>query len=247
MIAWLVYTAVGIAKHRHNYLVKFMGPSFFEREIFGRHVHFRLLMPVFLVLEIPLDLARILTLAVRLLANMFADHTVVAVWLALVPIGVPAIFMGLGLIVCVSTGIRVLAAHHDLHRPGARGASLRGALGSAGPFMSEGVFRDAQSRETRPLHPVLRPAPARGLRRGRRQRASSSWGYALGAGLAVGLAGLGCGIGQGLTAGNTTAGIARNPGAAGAMFTNFILGMVLIESIAIYGLVIAFLLQGKIA
>jgi F-type H+-transporting ATPase subunit c len=75
----------------------------------------------------------------------------------------------------------------------------------------------------------------------------SNWGYAIGAGLAVGLAGLGCGIGQGLTAGNTTAGIARNPGAAGAMFTNFILGMVLIESIAIYGLVIALLLQGKIA
>jgi F-type H+-transporting ATPase subunit c len=75
---------------------------------------------------------------------------------------------------------------------------------------------------------------------------AGTWGYALGAGLAVGLAGLGCGIGQGLTAGNTTAGIARNPGAAGAMFTNFILGMVLIESIAIYGLVIAFLLQAKI-
>jgi F-type H+-transporting ATPase subunit c len=74
----------------------------------------------------------------------------------------------------------------------------------------------------------------------------SGWGYALGAGLAVGLAGLGCGIGQGLTAGNTTAGIARNPGAAGAMFVNFILGMVLIESIAIYGLVVALLLQGKI-
>lgn len=74
----------------------------------------------------------------------------------------------------------------------------------------------------------------------------STWGYALGAGLAVGLAGLGCGIGQGLTAGNTTAGIARNPGAAGSMFTNFILGMVLIESIAIYGLVIGLLLQGKI-
>ncbi len=71
-------------------------------------------------------------------------------------------------------------------------------------------------------------------------------GAGLGAGLAVGLAGLGCGIGQGMTAGNTTSGIARNPGAAGAMFTNFILGMVLIESIAIYGLVVAFLLQGKI-
>lgn len=69
-------------------------------------------------------------------------------------------------------------------------------------------------------------------------------GRGIGAGLAVGLAGLGCGLGQGLTASNTTAGIARNPGAAGAMFTNFILAMVLIESIAIYGFVIAFLLNG---
>jgi F-type H+-transporting ATPase subunit a len=100
IIAWVVYTVVGLMKHGFgNYMVKFMGPSFFEKEIFGRHVHFRLLMPVFLVLEIPLDFARILTLAVRLLANMFADHTVVLVWLALVPIGIPAIFMGLGLIV----------------------------------------------------------------------------------------------------------------------------------------------------
>lgn len=74
---------------------------------------------------------------------------------------------------------------------------------------------------------------------------ASNLGPAVGAGLAIGFAGLGCGIGQGLTAGNTTAGIARNPGAAGAMFVNYILGMVLIESIAIYGLVIAFQLLGK--
>ena len=72
-----------------------------------------------------------------------------------------------------------------------------------------------------------------------------TWGYALGAGLAIGLAALGCGIGQGLTAGNTTAGIARNPGAAGSMFTPFILGMVLIESISIYGLVVGLLLVFK--
>ncbi len=75
---------------------------------------------------------------------------------------------------------------------------------------------------------------------------ASNLGPGIGAGLAVGLAGLGCGIGQGLTAGNTTAGIARNPGAASAMFTNFILAMVLIESIAIYGLVIGFQLVGAI-
>ena len=99
IIAWVFYTAIGILEHKHKYLVKFLGPSFFEKEIGGRVVHFRLLAPVFLILEIPLDLARILTLAVRLLANMFADHTVIAVWLSLIPVGVPAIFMGLGLVI----------------------------------------------------------------------------------------------------------------------------------------------------
>jgi F-type H+-transporting ATPase subunit a len=99
IIAWIVYTVVGIMKHKHRYLLKFMGPSFFEREIFGRKVHFRMLMPFFLILEIPLDLARILTLAVRLLANMYADHLVIGIWITLVPIGIPAIFMGLGLLI----------------------------------------------------------------------------------------------------------------------------------------------------
>jgi F-type H+-transporting ATPase subunit c len=75
---------------------------------------------------------------------------------------------------------------------------------------------------------------------------TNSWGYALGAGIAIGFGALGCGIGQGLTAGNTTAGIARNPGAAGSMFTNFILGMVLIESIAIYALVVGLLLVFRV-
>ncbi|HVP28978.1 MAG TPA: ATP synthase F0 subunit C [Myxococcota bacterium] len=74
----------------------------------------------------------------------------------------------------------------------------------------------------------------------------TNWGPALGAGLAFGLAALGCGLGQGLTASNTTAGIARNPGAAGAMNVPFILGMALIESIALVGFVTAFLLIGKV-
>jgi F-type H+-transporting ATPase subunit a len=98
-ISWIVYTWVGVAKHKQKYLVKFMGPSLFEREIFGRTVHFRMLAIIMFPIELLLDLARILTLAVRLLANMFADHTVIAIWITLVPIGVPAIFMGLGLIV----------------------------------------------------------------------------------------------------------------------------------------------------
>lgn len=99
VIAWVFYTALGVARHRFAYLVKFLGPSFFDVNIGGRKVHVRLLAPVFFILELPLDLARMLTLAVRLLANMFADHTVIAVWLSLVPIGIPAIFMGLGLVI----------------------------------------------------------------------------------------------------------------------------------------------------
>ena len=99
IIAWFFYTAIGITEHKGKYLAKFLGPAFGEKVIFGRHVHIRPLAPFFFILEIPLDLARILTLAVRLLANMFADHTVVAVWITLVPVAIPAVFMGLGLVV----------------------------------------------------------------------------------------------------------------------------------------------------
>jgi F-type H+-transporting ATPase subunit a len=47
-------------------------------------------------LELILHFSRILTLTIRLFANMFADHQVVAVWIGLVPFAVPAVFMGLG-------------------------------------------------------------------------------------------------------------------------------------------------------
>jgi F-type H+-transporting ATPase subunit a len=101
LIAWMYYTYVGISKHKGKYLIKFMGPSFGKMEIGGHTIHLRWLAPFMLILEIPLDFARILTLGIRLLANMFADHTVVAVWIKMVPIGIPAIFMGLGLVVSI--------------------------------------------------------------------------------------------------------------------------------------------------
>jgi F-type H+-transporting ATPase subunit a len=101
VISWVFYTWIGFSKHKGRYFVKFMGPSFFEKEMFGRTVHFRVLSPLMLPLEILLDFARIGTLYIRLLANMFADHTVVMVWIKLVPVGIPAIFMGLGLIVAI--------------------------------------------------------------------------------------------------------------------------------------------------
>ena len=59
----------------------------------------RSVVPFFFVLEVPLHLARIVTLTIRLLANMFADHTIVAVWLSLVPVLIPAVFMGLGTVI----------------------------------------------------------------------------------------------------------------------------------------------------
>ena len=101
VISWVFYTAIGIKQHKWRYIIKFFGPSFFEAEIGGRVVHMRLLAPFFFLLEIPLDLARMLTLTVRLVANMFADHAVINVWLTLVPLGVPAVFMGLGIIISV--------------------------------------------------------------------------------------------------------------------------------------------------
>lgn len=101
LISFCVYNYVGIRTHGWKYIYQFMGPGIMTLNLGGKHYHVRLLAPIFLPLEIILHLARILTLAVRLLANMFADHTVVAAWLVLVPVAVPAIFMGLGLMVSV--------------------------------------------------------------------------------------------------------------------------------------------------
>ena len=75
---------------------------------------------------------------------------------------------------------------------------------------------------------------------------SGAWGFALGAGLAIGLAGLGCGIGQGLTGSGAVQGIARNPGAAASIQTPMIIALALIESIALYGLVLGIMLWTKV-
>jgi len=71
-------------------------------------------------------------------------------------------------------------------------------------------------------------------------------GVGIGAGLAIGLAAAGGGIGQGLAAKAALEGVARNPGASGKIMTPMILGLALIESLVIYGLVIAYFLQDKI-
>jgi F-type H+-transporting ATPase subunit c len=74
----------------------------------------------------------------------------------------------------------------------------------------------------------------------------AAMGLALGAGIAIGVAAAGGGVGQGRAVSAALEGIARNPSASDKIFTPMIIGLALIESLVIYGLVIAFILQGKI-
>jgi len=99
IISFGVYNFIGVKTHGWKYIYQFMGPSIMNVKVGGSTWHLRLLLPLFLPLEILLHFARIITLSVRLLANMFADHLVIMSWLGLVPAVVPAIFLGLGLLV----------------------------------------------------------------------------------------------------------------------------------------------------
>jgi F-type H+-transporting ATPase subunit c len=65
---------------------------------------------------------------------------------------------------------------------------------------------------------------------------------ALGSGLGIGLAALGTGIGQGIGLGGACEGVARNPGASGKITTTLIIGLAMIESLAIYALVVVLIL-----
>jgi F-type H+-transporting ATPase subunit a len=98
-ISFVYYNAIGIKTHGWKYIYQFMGPALMNVKIGGTTYHVRPLTPLFLPLEIVLHFARLATLTIRLAANMFADHTVIGVWIGMIPIVVPAIFMGLGLMV----------------------------------------------------------------------------------------------------------------------------------------------------
>jgi F-type H+-transporting ATPase subunit c len=71
-------------------------------------------------------------------------------------------------------------------------------------------------------------------------------GIGIGSGLGIGIAGGFGGMGQGRAVAAALSGIARNPGASAKILTPMIIGLALIESLVIYALAIAFLLQAKI-
>lgn len=62
---------------------------------------------------------------------------------------------------------------------------------------------------------------------------------AIAAAIAIGVAAFGASIGQGMGLKGATEGIARNPGASGKITTTMIIGLAMIESLAIYALLVS--------
>jgi len=89
--ALVIFTAthvVGIRTHGAAYIKQFLGPVWW-------------LSPLMLPIELISHLARILSLSVRLFGNMMGDHKVLAIFLGLVALGVPVIFMGMGVFIAL--------------------------------------------------------------------------------------------------------------------------------------------------
>jgi F-type H+-transporting ATPase subunit c len=76
--------------------------------------------------------------------------------------------------------------------------------------------------------------------------ATSAGMVALAAGLAIAGAAIGAALGQGRAVAAAMESIGRNPNSADRIQTPMIIGIAFIEALAIYALVIAFFLQGKI-
>lgn len=85
---FILYNYEGVRENGPiNYLKHFMGPVL-------------LLAPLMFVIEIVSHLVRPMSLGLRLANVMMGDHTVLSVFLGLVPIGVPIPFYILGIFVC---------------------------------------------------------------------------------------------------------------------------------------------------
>ncbi len=83
LLTFMYYNAVGLrANGPVGYVKHFMGPIWW-------------MAPFMFPLEIISHLARILSLTVRLYANMFASDLLTLVFFSLVPIGLPIVFLGL--------------------------------------------------------------------------------------------------------------------------------------------------------
>ena len=93
LVVFLVTHIYGVKEHGIGYFAHFFGPI--------RKWYALPLMLLMFCIEIISHFARPLSLSIRLMGNMFADHMVVGTFVALVPIVVPIPIMMLGVIVCI--------------------------------------------------------------------------------------------------------------------------------------------------
>ena len=106
LLTWFYYHYAGLRESGAGYVTHFIGPQE------GMPLIVRLLLPVLIFpIEIFSHLARVLSLTVRLFANMFAGEMVTLVFFSLVPLGLPILFEGLHIGVSfIQTYIFVLLA-----------------------------------------------------------------------------------------------------------------------------------------
>lgn len=88
---FIYYQAHGFRKSGVKYIAHFAGPPMKGMPWVGRVALAILMFP----LEIISHLARVLSLTVRLYGNMFAGDMVILVFVSLIPIAIPVIFVGL--------------------------------------------------------------------------------------------------------------------------------------------------------
>lgn len=82
LVTFVYYHYHGIRVHGFSYVKQFLGPVWW-------------LYPLMLPIEIISHCARVLSLTVRLYANMFAGDLVTLAFFSLIPAGIPVIFLGL--------------------------------------------------------------------------------------------------------------------------------------------------------
>jgi F-type H+-transporting ATPase subunit a len=98
LVTWFYYHIQGLRENGFGYVKHFMGPVWW-------------LAPLMFPIEIFSHLARILSLTIRLFANMFAGEMVTLVFFSLIPLGVPILFQGLHIgVAFIQTYIFVLLA-----------------------------------------------------------------------------------------------------------------------------------------
>jgi F-type H+-transporting ATPase subunit a len=108
IVTWIYYHYQGVREQgAAGYLSHFIGPQ--DKDI---PLIVRLFLPVLMFpIEVVSHTARLLSLTVRLTANMFAGEMVTLVFFSLIPLGVPLIFQGLHIgVAFIQTYIFVLLA-----------------------------------------------------------------------------------------------------------------------------------------